>query len=72
MAHNAQENQSVFLILINDEDQYSLWPAYRPVPLGWRQVGEPGPKDACLARIEALWTDMRPRSLKQQMAEVSE
>jgi uncharacterized protein YbdZ (MbtH family) len=68
MANNAQHPQTTFLILINDEEQYSIWPAHRPLPLGWHQVGEPGEKEACLARIKELWTDMRPRSLREQMA----
>lgn len=54
-----------FYVVRNHEDQYSLWPTYRKIPAGWEAVGEPAPRAACLARIEALWTDMRPRSLIQ-------
>lgn len=57
-----------FKVLINDEEQHSLWPSSQPAPAGWRQVGPVGPKDACLAYIEAHWTDMRPKTLREQMA----
>jgi MbtH protein len=56
------------IALVNDEEQYSLWPAARPVPDGWRPSGEPGSREACLARISELWVDMRPRSLRERMA----
>lgn len=54
-------------VVINDEEQYSVWPAHREPPAGWRAVGEPGSRAACLSRIESLWTDMRPRSLREHM-----
>ena len=56
-----------YLIVMNDEEQYSIWPAGRTVPDGWRVVGEPADKAACLAKIEELWTDMRPLSLRRAM-----
>jgi MbtH protein len=56
-----------FLVLVNDEQQYSLWPAFREVPTGWRAVGPRGERRDCLAWIEANWTDMRPASLAQEM-----
>jgi MbtH protein len=55
-------------VVINDEEQYSIWPAGRSVPLGWRAVGHQGIKSACLNYINTVWTDMRPLSLRQQMA----
>jgi MbtH protein len=57
-------NATAYNVVRNDEDQYSVWPAYRPVPAGWTTVGEPADRETCLERIEALWTDMRPRSLR--------
>jgi MbtH protein len=56
-----------FLVLINEEDQYSLWPTFCDVPAGWRAVGPRGPRQICLEYIEHTWTDMRPRSLLQVM-----
>lgn len=56
-----------FLILRNDEDQYSIWPTQRELPEGWHAVGEPAKKAECLSRIEELWTDMRPRSLREEL-----
>ena len=57
-----------FIILINGEDQHSIWPSAIPVPAGWTQIGPVGSKAECLAFIEANWTDMRPRSLQHAMA----
>lgn len=56
-----------FKVLMNDEEQYSLWPADLDVPSGWRQVGAEGDKASCLAYVEANWTDMRPASLRRAM-----
>ncbi len=52
------------LVVVNHEEQYSLWPADREVPAGWSAVGAPGTKAECLSRIEELWTDMRPLSIR--------
>lgn len=56
-----------FVVVMNDEEQYSIWPADRELPRGWSSVGVRGPKDECLAHIETVWTDMRPRSLREAM-----
>jgi MbtH protein len=58
----------VFIVLINDERQYSIWPAAKAVPDGWSRIRPAGPKVECLAFVEANWTDMRPRSLREAMA----
>lgn len=58
---------ATFKVLVNGEEQYSLWPEYKAVPAGWREAGKSGPKQDCLAFIEAAWTDMRPLSLRQHM-----
>lgn len=55
------------LVVVNDEEQFSVWPADRELPPGWRAVGEPGGRDACLAWIKDNWTDMRPRSLREAL-----
>ncbi|MEW2624085.1 MbtH family NRPS accessory protein [Streptomyces sp. NPDC048106] len=57
-----------YQVLVNDEEQYSLWSADRPAPDGWHQVGVRGSKEQCLHHIEQVWTDMRPRSLRLAMA----
>ncbi|MDE4133246.1 MbtH family NRPS accessory protein [Phaeobacter sp. QD34_3] len=56
-----------YLVVVNDEEQYSIWPAERELPAGWQQVGEPGSREACLDHIEEVWTDMRPKSLREAM-----
>jgi MbtH protein len=53
-----------YRVVINDEEQYSVWPADLEVPAGWRATGFGGDKDACLAHIEEVWTDMRPLSAR--------
>ncbi len=57
----------VFVVLLNDEGQYSLWPAGKDVPAGWSVAHVAAPKADCLAFVEANWTDMRPRSLVMAM-----
>jgi MbtH protein len=52
---------------VNHEEQCSIWPADREMPLGWRTVGKTGPKAECLAYIKEIWTDMRPLSLRSKM-----
>lgn len=54
-------------VVINDEEQYSIWPTGRELPLGWRAVGVTGTKQDCLAHIDKVWTDMRPLSLRRQL-----
>jgi MbtH protein len=54
-------------VVVNHEEQYSIWPAEREIPNGWRAVGKQGVKNDCLSYIEEVWTDMRPLSLRLQM-----
>jgi MbtH protein len=54
-------------VVINLEDQYSIWPIFKDVPPGWREEGKTGTKEDCLDHIKEVWTDMRPRSLKELM-----
>jgi MbtH protein len=60
--------EALFEVVVNDEEQYSIWPVTKAMPLGWKTVGKQGPKDVCLEYIKEVWTDMRPLSLRQQMA----
>lgn len=66
------DEQAEFLVLMNDEGQYSLWPVFRAVPNGWTQIGPPRGRQECLDYIEQNWTDMRPKSLQLQMARDAE
>lgn len=56
-----------YLVVVNHEEQYSIWAADREVPDGWRAEGFSGPKQECLEHIELVWTDMRPLSLRHRM-----
>ncbi|AMY20386.1 MbtH family protein [Rhodococcus kroppenstedtii] len=58
-----------FYVLVNDEDQHSLWPTFAEVPQGWRVVFGEESRKACLEYVEQNWTDMRPRSLREAMEE---
>jgi MbtH protein len=59
---------TIYRVVVNHEEQYSIWPTYKELPLGWSEGGPVGPKAECLAYIEEVWTDMRPLSLRQAMA----
>ena len=56
--------QDRYIVVVNHEEQYSIWPAGRDIPLGWRPAGFEGSREECLAHIEEVWTDMRPRSVR--------
>ncbi len=70
MYRDEQEDTTIYKVVVNHEEQYSIWPAHRELPLGWRGVGKEGLKDECLAYIEEVWTDMRPLSLRKTMEEM--
>lgn len=67
MAWDDREDTTVYRVVINYEEQYSIWPVDREIPMGWRDVGKSGSKAECLAYIKEVWTDMRPLSLRKQM-----
>jgi MbtH protein len=67
MTNPFEDPDGRYLVLMNHEDQYSLWPAFADVPGGWRIVHEEADRQTCLDYIETNWTDMRPRSLIEQM-----
>jgi MbtH protein len=62
-------DSSVYRVVVNDEEQYSIWPAHRELPAGWRRDGFTGTEEECLAYIDETWTDMRPASLRRWMAD---
>jgi len=59
------EDSTSYKVVVNHEEQYSIWPNDRDNPPGWRDVGQHGSKTECLAYIKQVWTDMRPLSLRQ-------
>lgn len=67
MSHSDEQDLTIYRVVVNHEEQYSIWPVDRENPLGWREVGTRGSKAECLAYIEEVWTDMRPLSLRKQM-----
>ncbi len=64
-----EEDTTVYKVVINHEEQYSIWPQDRENALGWFDVGKEGLKQECLDHIEEVWTDMRPLSLQRKMLE---
>ncbi|AFW95756.1 MULTISPECIES: MbtH family protein [Nostocales] len=72
MSNNEQNDETIYLVVVNHEEQYSIWPKWKQeLPLGWKSVGKEGIKTECLAYIEEVWTDMRPLSLRKAMQESS-
>jgi len=61
------DEELIYKAVVNIEEQYSIWPAEREIPLGWRDAGKSGTKAECLDYIKEVWTDMRPLSLRKQM-----
>ncbi len=68
MSYEEEEDTRQYTVVMNHEEQYSIWLADRELPLGWTAVGKTGTKQECLDYIEEVWTDMRPLSLRQKMA----
>jgi uncharacterized protein YbdZ (MbtH family) len=66
-----KEDTTIYTVVVNHEEQYSIWPEYKDNPPGWKDVGKVGPKADCLAYIKEVWTDMRPLSLRKKMEEMS-
>jgi len=71
MNKDQQEDATIYRVVVNHEEQYSIWPADQEIPLGWRDVDKSGTKAECLAYIKEVWTDMRPLSLRQKMDEAA-
>ena len=70
MSADENEDKTIYEVVVNHEEQYSIWPAHKPLPLGWNLVGKKGFKPECLSHIKEVWTDMRPLSLRKKMAEM--
>ncbi|MFJ4686579.1 MbtH family protein [Streptomyces sp. NPDC088789] len=67
MSNPFEDPEGTYLVLVNDENQHSLWPDFVAVPAGWRSVHGPGSRQSCVEYVESHWTDMRPRSLAEAM-----
>jgi MbtH protein len=65
--HESDDDKTIYKVVVNDEEQYSIWRSWKVNPLGWRDEGTSGSREDCLARIEKIWTDMRPLSLRKRM-----
>jgi len=72
MNHEEQEDKTIYKVVVNHEEQYSIWPSHRSNALGWSDAGKTGLKQECLAYIKEVWTDMRPLSLRKKMAAVGQ
>ncbi len=67
MNKDEKEDNTIYKVVVNHEEQYSIWPADRENPLSWNDTGKSGSKAECLAYIKEVWTDMRPLSLRKEM-----
>jgi MbtH protein len=66
-----EEDKTIYKVVVNHEEQYSIWPTHRENALGWKDAGKSGTKQECLAYIKEVWTDMRPLSLRKKMEEMA-
>lgn len=66
MTNPFEDEDGTYYVLVNDEDQHSLWPSFAEVPAGWRVVFGEDTRTACIAYVEEHWTDLRPRSLRER------
>ncbi|MBC1196849.1 MbtH family protein [Microcystis aeruginosa BLCCF158] len=64
-----KEQQTIYKVVVNHEEQYSIWSVDRDNPNGWRDVGQIGTKEECLSYIKDVWTDMRPLSMRKGVTE---
>ena len=62
-----KEDKTIYKVVVNHEEQYSIWPGDRENPIGWKHAGKVGLKAECLVHIKEVWTDMRPLSLRNKM-----
>lgn len=69
--HSEEEDKTIYKVVRNHEEQYSIWPEYKQIPLGWNDVGKAATRSECLAYIKEVWTDMRPLSLRKKMEELA-
>lgn len=71
MDRDEKEDKTIYKVVVNHEEQYSIWPTDRENALGWKDAGKTGAKEECLAWIKEVWTDMRPLSLRKRMEEAA-
>ena len=71
MNRDDREDTTIYKVVMNHEEQYSIWPAHKENALGWTDVAKTGTKDECIAYIKEIWTDMRPISLRKKMEEMA-
>ena len=64
MVVNNRDSEPEYFVVINEEEQYSIWATYKEIPKGWKSVGVKGSKSDCLAHIKSVWVDMRPLSAR--------
>jgi MbtH protein len=64
---DSNQPERSYCVVVNHEEQYSIWPTTQEIPAGWRPEGTSGTKASCLERVEQVWTDMRPRSLRESI-----
>jgi MbtH protein len=67
MNRDHEDDTLTYRVVVNHEEQYSIWPAHKEIPAGWRDTGKQGLKADCLSYVESVWTDMRPLSLRRKM-----
>jgi MbtH protein len=67
MNSDDKDDATIYKVVVNSEEQYSIWPAAKKNPPGWTDGGRTGPKTECLAYVKEVWTDMRPKSLRLKM-----
>lgn len=65
------DDTALYLVLVNDEEQYSFWPKGKEIPAGWRAAGKEGTREECGAFVDKVWTDMRPLSLRRKVGDAS-
>ena len=70
MSWDDEDDKTIYKVVINHEEQYSIWPADRENPLGWKDVGKEGAKQECLDYIEEVWTDITPLRVRWQLGEL--
>lgn len=69
MIRDDEEDKTIYRVVVNHEEQYSIWPIDKEIPLGWKDTGKSGNKAECGEYVKQVWTDMRPLSLRKKMEE---
>lgn len=69
---NDEEVSQIYVVLVNDEEQYSLWLSHKDIPAGWKNVGFSGSKAECMEYVDKVWTDITPLSVRQRQAQSAE